>query len=101
VSAAKLEIAGGTVRVSGVLDAFTAPQLLAQSAQHFSSTDAAPLVVDLSGVKESDSAGLALLLEWLRLARQRRRTVRFENLPEQLIALAKISEVEALLVPTG
>jgi phospholipid transport system transporter-binding protein len=100
VSEAKLEVAAGRISVSGVLDAVTAPQLLAQSSQHISSADAT-VVVDLAGVKESDSAGLALLLEWLRLARRRRQTVRFENLPEQIVALAKISEVEELLATAG
>lgn len=100
MSEAKLEVAAGRISVSGVLDAVTAPQLLAQSSQHISSADAT-VVVDLAGVKESDSAGLALLLEWLRLARRRRQTVRFENLPEQIVALAKISEVEELLATAG
>ena len=100
MSKAKLEAFGGErYRVSGVLDAITAPQLLQQSSERFATAEGADIQIDLGGVSESDSSGLALLLEWLRLARQRRQTVHFENLPAQIAALARISEVEELLVP--
>jgi phospholipid transport system transporter-binding protein len=56
-----------------------------------------PVVVDLSGVTAGDSAGLAVLLCWLAEARAAGRSLRFENLPAQLRALARISDVEGLL----
>lgn len=90
---------GGRYRVSGILDAATAPQLLQESEERFSSAAGADLHIDLSGVKESDSAGLALLLEWLRIARHRKQTVNLANVPAQIAALARISEVEELIVP--
>lgn len=102
MSKAQLEALGGErYRVSGVLDANTAPQLLKQSDERFSATEGAEIHLDLGGVSESDSSGLALLLEWLRGARQRKQSVRFANLPAQITALARISEVEELLVPEG
>jgi phospholipid transport system transporter-binding protein len=100
VSKAKLEaLDGGRYRVSGVLDAVTAPQLLQQSSERFATAEGADIQIDLSGVAESDSSGLALLLEWLRLARHRKQTVHFANLPAQIAALARISEVEELFAP--
>ena len=52
-----------------------------------------------------DSAGLALLLEWLRWGRSERRAVAFQNLPEKLVAIARLSGVDELLLagylPTG
>lgn len=57
-------------------------------------------VIDLAGVKSSDSSGLALLIEWLSVAKNARRTVRYENVPSQLHQLARLSEVDGLL-PTG
>ncbi len=89
----------GRYRVSGVLDAATAPQLLRESEERFPSGADIDLRIDLSGVQESDSAGLALLLEWLRIARKRKQNVRFANVPNQIAALARISEVEELIVP--
>lgn len=93
---AQLEAVGsGRVRVSGVLDATTAGTLLTESRQTFAGADA--LDIDLGGVTEADSAGLALLIEWVRAARQSNRAIRFENIPQQITALARISEVEELL----
>jgi phospholipid transport system transporter-binding protein len=56
-------------------------------------------VIDLAGVTTSDSSGLALLIEWLSVARAAGRALRYENLPSQLHQLARLSEVEELLVP--
>ena len=100
MSSANLEGVGdGHFRVTGVLDAVTAPKLLRESDARFTSAPGATVHVDLSGVKESDSAGLALLLEWLRIARRRQQTMQFANVPNQIAALARISEVEALILP--
>jgi ABC-type transporter Mla MlaB component len=54
---------------------------------------------DLQQVASSDSAGLALLIDWLAEARQRRRSLRFAQVPEGLRALARLSEVESLISP--
>jgi phospholipid transport system transporter-binding protein len=56
-------------------------------------------VIDLAGVTSSDSSGLALLIEWLSVAKGASQTLRFDNIPSQLQQLARLSEVEELLVP--
>ena len=102
MSEARIEALGGNrYRVAGVLDAFTTPKLLEESAAHFSSQPSGDINVDLGGVTESDSAGLALLLEWLRVGRQRNQRFHFGNVPKQLAALARISEVEELIQPSA
>ncbi len=55
------------------------------------------LEVDLSGVTRSDSAGLALLLEWITWANHTVREIRFTEMPERVLAIAKTTEVDALL----
>ena len=45
--------------------------------------------------------GLALLIEWLRAARQGGRAIHFANVPAQIEALARISEVEDLIGARG
>jgi phospholipid transport system transporter-binding protein len=55
-------------------------------------------VIDLAGVSSGDSAGLALLIEWLSVARSVKRPLRYENIPSQLQQLARLSEVEELLL---
>ena len=62
-------------------------------------TDGRAAVIDLSSVTASDSAGLALLIEWLSVAKAANHPLRFENIPSQLQQLARLSEVEELLVP--
>lgn len=93
---ARLESLGeGRFRLEGVLDATTVVRILKQGNEQFAGMPA--VQIDLSGVTATDSAGLALLIEWLRGARERGQLMRFGQLPEQLSALARISEVEALL----
>jgi phospholipid transport system transporter-binding protein len=89
----------GRFTVSGVLDATTVTRLLEQSREQFDGAER--INVDLAAVTESDSSGLALLIEWLRLARDAGRKIHFENLPEQMMALARISEVDDLLTANG
>jgi phospholipid transport system transporter-binding protein len=54
-------------------------------------TQGKDIVIDLSRVSSTDSAGLALMIEWLKLARINRSKVHFKNIPTQLMTLAKLS----------
>jgi anti-anti-sigma regulatory factor len=56
-----------------------------------------PLAVDCSGVGASDSAGLAVLVDLFANATKRGRSVQFWNLPPGIVAVAKISDVDAIL----
>lgn len=47
--------------------------------------------IDLSKVINTDSAGLALMIEWIKYSRQHRLHLSFKNIPEQLLTLAKLS----------
>ncbi len=53
--------------------------------------------VDLGGVSKTDSAGLALLLEWITWANHTVREIRFVGMPERIDAIAKTTEVDHLL----
>ena len=55
------------------------------------------LLIDLQQVTHTDSAGLALLLEWMTLARDKQLQIHFRNLPEQLWEIAKVSDLEDIL----
>lgn len=59
-------------------------------------TDGA-LVIDCQGITAADSAGLAVLLDWLAAARAQGRTLSFAHLPQGLAALGRISDVNELL----
>jgi phospholipid transport system transporter-binding protein len=58
---------------------------------------AQPLQIDCAGVTASDSAGLAVLLDWLAAAKLAGRQLQLRALPPGLLALGRISEVEQLL----
>lgn len=53
---------------------------------------------DLAEVERSDSAGVALLLELLKMARQGGYRLRFTHVPRQLEVLAAVSGVDDLLL---
>ena len=55
------------------------------------------LLIDCQGVTAADSAGLAVLLDWLAAAKARGCSLRFMHLPQGLAALGRISEVNELL----
>lgn len=83
-------------RIVGELNMSSVPQLLADMASLFND-NGQTRVIDLSDVSRSDSAGLALLLEWLRLARERDIQLSFRNLPEQMQAIIQVSGLQQLI----
>jgi phospholipid transport system transporter-binding protein len=56
-----------------------------------------PIELDLSLVREANSAGLALLLEWLDLARGKKLELQLYNLPAPLARLAALANLDGLL----
>jgi phospholipid transport system transporter-binding protein len=84
-------------RVVGLLGFNTVAHLLTAGSAAIAAGRAQ--VIDLSAVTGSDSSGLALLIEWMSIAHEAGRTVRYENMPVQLHQLARLSEVEELLIP--
>ncbi|WP_341327562.1 STAS domain-containing protein [Methylotuvimicrobium sp. KM2] len=52
------------------------------------------VTIDLAQVTNTDSGGLALLIEWIKFARDNRIELKFRNIPEQLLTLAKLSGLE-------
>jgi phospholipid transport system transporter-binding protein len=88
---------GDRARVSGSLHFSTVSALLTAGVAAI--TDGRAAVIDLASVTASDSAGLALLIEWLSVAKAANHPLRFENIPSQLQQLARLSEVEELLIP--
>jgi phospholipid transport system transporter-binding protein len=56
-----------------------------------------PITVDLNGLERTDSAGLAWLINLVRDSKQQGFTVYFENIPDELNNLAKISDASTLL----
>ena len=60
-------------------------------------SSARDLEMDCAGIAHSDSAGLAVLLDWMAIMKKEGRPLCFANLPSGLLAVARISGVEELL----
>ena len=81
--------------VEGELDFTTVVALLG---------DAQPLLeagtdvrIDLQGITRSDSAGLALLIEWMRTAQRLDKAIQFLNIPPQMLDIARVSSLDQVL----
>lgn len=89
------QLQAGNYYVSGVLDFSTVTALLTQI--HTLAGLDSEMTLDFSGLERANSAGLALLMELLADARNRDRVMHFKGIPEKLIDLARMSNIEHLL----
>lgn len=87
----------GRFRLEGDVSFSTVMHLLHESRSKFEHEP--NIRLDLSGVEHIDSAGLALVIEWMREARQREQALEIKSAPERLVALARICDVIRLLQP--
>ena len=88
----------GQYRIVGDLDFNSVGTLAGEGERLFA---AYPEVrVDLQDVGQANSAGLALLLQWLEQAKRRGQRLELVNLPESLARIAAITNLTGLL-PLG
>lgn len=85
----------GKFRLQGNMSFESSPAALDESMRLFA--DQPEIELDFSDVSSTDSAGLALLIEWVGWARREQRQLHFSHLPAQALALARISDVEKML----
>ena len=95
------EPTSGRVVVTGELTFGTAREARQVGILVLESSRAERIVVDCAAVTRADSAGLAVLLDWLAWGRRRSRPLSLQNLPASLVAIARISEVDGLLTAAG
>ena len=93
---AAITLQGDTLQVAGRLDADSVLTLHRSGCDWLSGAAPQQCRVDLGAVDYSSSAGVALLLEWLRTARAAGKQLAFTNLPEQMGAIVRISGLETL-----
>ena len=82
-------------RLSGILDFSTVPDVWPSLARKIGQSRR--LSVSLAGVEKANSAALALLLEGLELARKSGCELEYRDIPRELLELARVSNVEAIL----
>ena len=92
----RLEHAGdGEWRLTGDLVFGNVSGLLKEVGSRFSGEET--IRVDLGGVTRADSAGLALLVEWLREFERRNQSIRFLNMPPQMCSIAQVCGLDRIL----
>jgi phospholipid transport system transporter-binding protein len=55
------------------------------------------IILDLAGISRVDSAGIVVLLEWMKLARESGKQILFTNIPQQLLDIARVSALDGIL----
>jgi len=81
--------------VQGDMTFSSVKELLQRSMTLFSSVE--EFEIDLTQVDHADSAGPALVLEWMAQAAEREAKVVFTGMPESIISIARLCQVESLL----
>lgn len=89
------DLGDGKFGLAGEMTFATAERILRESEELFAQYT--QIEVDLSAVTRADSAGLALLLEWITWANHNVREIRFVGIPERISAIAQTTEVDHLL----
>ncbi len=89
--------AGKSLSAEGALNFASARRAWELGAQLLAQAAGGALEIDCRDISASDSAGLAVLLAWLAVAKRSGLSLRYTHLPEGLASLARISEVEDLL----
>lgn len=85
-----------TLALSGVLNVATVTRLWEQG-KLLLMRASTPSCIDLKDVSECDSAGVALLIAWVRYLRMQNKTLQFVHLPEQMRAIVHVSGLDTIL----
>ncbi|MFO1369740.1 MAG: STAS domain-containing protein [Marinagarivorans sp.] len=85
-----------TLHLSGIIDHASVVKLLQQGQQFITSTQQSALNLDWSEVSYANSAALALLLQWTRQAQAANKSLISLSVPEFLVQLARLSQLEFL-----
>ncbi len=81
--------------VSGDLDVNNVMSIYQQAVQKFSQYKT--VIIDFSAVTSSDSAGLALIVEWIKYAKRQEQQIQFMHLSQDILSLADASGLDQLI----
>ena len=90
-----VEKADGSWLLQGELGYMSVPSVLQHAGVNMLGKE--QITVDLKGVTRADSAGLALLVEWLRESESAGNSIEFVNVPAQLLSIARVCGLEEIL----
>lgn len=88
------QLSPGCYDIGGTL---TFASINRKTAINLSANDNGQIKLNFDQVEASDSAALALIIEWLKSAQSRQLSLQLDKLPEPILALAKLTGVTELL----
>lgn len=80
--------------ISGDLDFSNVMSVYTKSLQQ--SDKCSELIFDFSQLKSTDSAGLALIVEWIKLSKLLNKPIHFNHLSSDIMSLAKAAGVDGM-----
>ena len=83
--------------LTGALNIHTVPGIWQFSQNTLKKDKALLLTFNLEQVTQSDSSGVALLITWTRMLKQRDQKIRFVALPTQMLSIIRVSNLEKIL----
>ena len=89
------KIGHGKFKLSGVLSFLSVANLIDETAILFK--ESGDVQVDLSEVIKSDSAGVALLVEWMNEAHRQNQEIQFLDIPSQMLDIVRVSSLDHVL----
>ena len=95
MSKAALITATDTWKIQGDLSFETTPELFETARELM--RERLPVCIDLESVERVESAGVALMLDWIRTVRTHDRTLQFSNVPDHMRSIADLCGVGHLL----
>lgn len=93
MSASITSVQDGLIRLEGALDFISAVNLRGELEQSVRA-QTGDVVLDFSGVSQTNSVGLSLILVAARALAERNATLRLQHLPEGLQSIARVCELE-------
>lgn len=97
---AEIKMEGNTLRLTGDLDFSNVMPLYQQSLSLFQQ-NIELVCVDFSGLTSANSVVLALMVSWIRLAKQQAKTIQLKNISQDIMSLAKSSGLDKVLLPVA
>ncbi len=91
---------GDTLRLRGELDFANVVEVKTEGDRWLQGPAPSRCYLDLTDVSRSNSAGIALLLGWLRTARAVNKTLELRNIPAGLWSLMQLSGLDVVLGAT-
>lgn len=86
----------GRVEIAGDLTFETVARLRERGAEVLRGIG--DITLDLNAVTRADSAGLALMVEWLKQAKRHDASLRVVNMPDQMLAIARMVKLDSFLI---